>query len=282
MSAITLGLIAALSWGIHDITIRYLSRSAPLLNALLVVLTVAAIFQTTVILWNEEPLNLSMTAVSLSFGAGCAFLVASLGLYYAFKLGPVGLVAPLIATYPVFSVFFALIEGRNLGEPQILAIGFVVAGSAIVAMTSNSGEEDASSAKLHAILLSLTASLGFAVSFHLSQIAALHASELASGFVTRYTTLGLLVVILIIKRVPMKLPLKAYAPLCLMGLCDGVALLAIIAAASLPNPAFASVAASTFGIFTILLAWIWLKERLSPAQIAGCALAFAGIGYLSI
>lgn len=281
MNAITLGLIAAISWGVHDITIRYLSRSVPILNAILVVLTVGALFQASVVLWSGEPLSLPPRAVLLSIAAGAAFLIAALGLYYAFKLGPVGLVAPLIATYPVFSILFAIFEGRSLSGLQILAIGAVVAGSAIVAITSDS-EDDGGSVKLRAILLSLMASLAFAVSFHFSQVAALQASELTSGMVTRITALALIVAIVLVKRLPLKIPTKAYAPLCLMGLCDGLALLCIIAAASLPNPAFASVAASTFGICTIILAWVWLKERLSPAQIAGCALAFAGIGYLSL
>ena len=281
MNAITLGLIAALSWGIHDITIRYLSRSVPILNAILVVLTVGAAFQAAVVLWSGEPLALSSSAVLLSVIAGAAFLIAGLGLYYAFKRGPVGLVAPLIATYPVFSVLFAFVEGRTLTGLQILAIGTVVAGSAIVAVTSAS-EDEGNSVKVRAILLSLLASFAFAVSFHFSQVAALQASELTSGMITRFTAWILIVAIVLVKRVPLKIPMRAYAPLGLMGLCDGLALLCIIAAASLPNPAFASVAASTFGICTIILAWVWLKERLSLAQIAGCALAFAGIGYLSL
>lgn len=281
MNAITLGLIAALSWGIHDITIRYLSRSVPILNAILVVLTVGALFQAAVVLWSGAPLDLSSSAVFLSVFAGAAFLVAGLGLYYAFKLGPVGLVAPLIATYPVFSVLFAFVEGRSLSGLQILAIGAVVAGSAIVAVTSAS-EDEGGSVKIQAILLSLLASLAFAVSFHFSQLAALEASELSSGLITRITAWALIVAIVLVKRVPLGIPMRAYAPLCLMGLCDGLALLCIIAAASLPNPAFASVAASTFGICTIILAWIWLKERLNMAQITGCALAFAGIGYLAL
>ena len=220
MNAITLGLIAALSWGIHDITIRYLSRSVPILNAILVVLTVGAAFQATVVLWSGEPLNLSSDAVLLSVIAGAAFLIAGLGLYYAFKLGPVGLVAPLIATYPVFSVLFAFVEGRNLTGLQILAIGTVVAGSAIVAVTSAS-EDEGNSVKVQAILLSLLASFAFAVSFHFSQVAALQASELTSGMITRFTAWILIVAIVLIKRVPLKIPMRAYMPLGLMGLCDG-------------------------------------------------------------
>ena len=121
MNAITLGLIAALSWGIHDITIRYLSRSVPILNAILVVLTVGALFQAAVVLWSGAPLALSSSAVLLSIVAGAAFLIAGLGLYYAFKLGPFGLVAPLIATFPVFSVLFAFAPCRILSGLPIPA-----------------------------------------------------------------------------------------------------------------------------------------------------------------
>ncbi|BBU57745.1 hypothetical protein KU6B_40100 [Mameliella alba] len=45
MSALFLGLVAAVCWGLHDIAIRYLSRTVPLMGALLVVLLTGLAFQ---------------------------------------------------------------------------------------------------------------------------------------------------------------------------------------------------------------------------------------------
>jgi drug/metabolite transporter (DMT)-like permease len=65
-----------------------------------------------------------------------------------------------------------------------------------------------------------------------------------------------------------------------MSLLDALALGIVIAAGNLHRPEFAAVAASTFGIITIILAWLFLKERMTGGQWFGVAVCFLGIGYL--
>ena len=78
-----------------------------------------------------------------------------------------------------------------------------------------------------------------------------------------------------------RLDLRTWSVLGAMGLLDGAALLAVLAAGNQPDPAFATVTASTFGIVTVLLAWRCLGERVAWLQGSGGLLAFAGIAYLS-
>jgi uncharacterized membrane protein len=132
------------------------------------------------------------------------------------------------------------------------------------------------------IVLSLAASLFYATTFHVGQLAALGANELVSSFLIRLTATFFLGGVLIALKQTWSLEKSAIIPLSIMGLLDGVALLSIFAAANLPNPEFASVSASTFGIFTISLAYVFLKERLNLRQVIGCGLAFAALGYLAL
>ena len=67
-----------------------------------------------------------------------------------------------------------------------------------------------------------------------------------------------------------------------MGILDGIALLCVLSAGSLPSAQYAAVASSTFGMITVILAWIVLRERMTASQWGGCALAFGGIGYLAL
>lgn len=53
MNTLILGLIAAFCWGLHDIAIRYLSKSVSLLGALFIVLLTGLAFQGGVILVND-------------------------------------------------------------------------------------------------------------------------------------------------------------------------------------------------------------------------------------
>lgn len=77
------------------------------------------------------------------------------------------------------------------------------------------------------------------------------------------------------------LPVRWLPLLGLMGCLDVLALGAITAAGNLPDPAFATVVSSAFGAVTVLLARIFLKEPIAPAQFAGMVLIFGGVGVLA-
>jgi drug/metabolite transporter (DMT)-like permease len=55
-----------------------------------------------------------------------------------------------------------------------------------------------------------------------------------------------------------------------------------VSAGGMPDAQYAAVAASIFGLLTIVLAWALLGERMTRPQWLGCATAFAGIGYLAV
>lgn len=281
MTALGLGLIAAFCWGLHDIAIRYLSRSVPLLAALFVVLCVGALFQLTAILILGGGFFVSGTGVLLSLGAGVAFLIASLGLYYAFERGPVRLVAPIIASFPILSLFYAVASGRTVTPAQGLAVLAIVVGVGLVAALSDQSDDDIPPIK-RTIILSLVSAFGFATTFKLGQLAADLSGELPTTLVARLTALSLLTGVIMMRRATFWPGRKALLPLVGMGILDGVALLSVLSAGKMPNPEYASVTSSMFGLLTILLAWTFLKERMTPPQWSGCLIAFAGVGYLAL
>ncbi len=45
MSALSLGLLAALCWGFHDLAVRYISQSVSVIAALMAVLVAGALLQ---------------------------------------------------------------------------------------------------------------------------------------------------------------------------------------------------------------------------------------------
>ena len=67
-----------------------------------------------------------------------------------------------------------------------------------------------------------------------------------------------------------------------MGLLDTLALGLVMLAGGLAHAEYAAVAASLFGVVTILLAWAFLGEKVRPRQWPGIALVFAGIGWLAV
>lgn len=281
MSALSLGLIAAICWGFHDICVRYVSQSTPLMASLLTVLTAGLVFHLGLMGLTEGFTPLPRDALYLSIASGVMFLIASLGLYGAFQRGPVRLVAPIIAGYPILSVGWAVTHGTEISAQQWGAVIAIIIGVSVVAALSDDGESDIPP-KGRTILYALVAAVGFASTFALGQWATTLSHDLPVTLVTRVTAIVLLVGIILALKLPIWPGRSAVPVLCVMGIADGIALISVISAATLPDAQYAAVAASVFGLLTIVMAWAFLKERMTVTQWGGCALAFCGIGYLAL
>lgn len=157
----------------------------------------------------------------------------------------------------------------------------VVVGVSLVAALAQTDDADLPPAG-PTIGFALLSAVGFAGTFAIGQFAAETSGHLPVTLVTRLTAIALLVGGMGALRLPFWAGKHALPVLFLMGLADGIALLCLISAGGLPDAQYAAVAASCFGLLTIVIAWAFLREAMSLAQWAGCAIAFAGIGYLAL
>ena len=279
MIALSLGLVAALFWGLHDFTIRRVGGRADV-AAIFALVTVFGLIPLVPIAlfiggWDAIGPQQAMLAVAAGFGAVCA----NIALYRAFTIGPVSLVAPICGSYPVLSVLFAIARGQEAGMQEWLAVLAVVAGVAIVAR----GEGGASSgSRTAAAGWAALASLSFAVTFGLAQWSAETGAHMPVAAITRSTAL-FIAALWLLQRRPGLGGLPAIWPaLFLMGMLDVGAVSAVTLAGGMENAEYASVASSIFGIVTILLAWRFLREPMRASQWGGVALVFAGIAALGL
>lgn len=278
MLSLTLGMIAACAWGVHDFCIRFVSQRGGILPAIATVMVGGALFLLPIsgALGNWSAMTLQ--SFGLSVISGAVYLVGCISLYKAFGIGPVRVVAPIVGSYPILSIGWAALMGQPVLWDQWLAVGCVIMGVAIVGMLSDHSESDGS--QRAAIGWSLVGAGGFAIAFAVGHLATQVGSELPVILVTRLTAATGAIILLALSS-GAKMPERSAWPLlALMSLLDALALGIVIAAGNLHRPEFAAVAASTFGIITIILAWLFLKERMTGGQWFGVAVCFLGIGYL--
>ena len=281
MSALTFGIIAAICWGIHDVCVRYLSQRMNIFIALFLVVLIGTILLAPIMIMLGTGTLPNTQALSLSAASGIAFAGAGIALYKAFSMGPVWLVAPIIGAYPILSMIWATMGGAEPTTLHWVAVIAVIAGIAIVA-TQAKDETTLQAPKSKIILWSIAAAIGWATTFAFGQAATQHGDPFDLLLTTRLvTTLCLLPLVLII-RAGFQIGWSTFALLSILGLLDATALAMILQSGTMANPEFASVAASTFGIITILLAWAFLGEKMRIIQWIGVIFAFMGIGYLAI
>ncbi|MEW2919774.1 DMT family transporter [Ruegeria sp. ANG10] len=280
MSALALGLLAALCWGFHDLAVRYVSQSVSVIAALMAVLVAGALLQFGLVAIWVGFATMSAKAVSYAVVAGGFYLLAGLSMYAAFQRGPVRLVAPLVASYPVLSVSLAIWRGSEVSIWHWLAIIAIGVGVSIVSTQSDDSTEYPAAGPT--IAFSILAAIGFAATFALGQYAAELGDEFTVSLIGRLTAIPVLAAIAVASRKSLWPGTRALPLLCLMGALDAVAILCVVSAGGLPNAQYASVAASIFGLLTVVLAWAILREEMAFVQWLGCIIAFAGIGYLAI
>ena len=281
MSALALGLVAAVCWGFHDVCVRFLSQRTPISACIFVVLLTGLVFHLGLMtIWGGFT-SLPLEALWPALIAGVFFVIATFGLYGAFQRGPVRLVAPLIASYPILSVLWAVWSGAEVSMWQWAAVLAIILGVSVVAALSDPVDGGAP-AKGRTIVYALIAAAGFAGTFAFGQAAAEMSADLPSTLATRLMALGLTVAIVLWLKLPFWPGRGALGFLIAMGVADGIALFAVLSAGGMVDAQYASVASSMFGLLTILMAWILLREPMTAKQWAGCVVAFCGVGYLAL
>ncbi|MBL4628550.1 MAG: DMT family transporter [Roseicyclus sp.] len=280
MISLSLGLFAAFFWAVHDLCVRKVSASVGVFSSLIAVLVLGTLVITPFAVGFGNFADAPLLAYRYAITAGVFYAIAGLGLYKALSIGPVRLAAPIIGAYPILSMTWAATSGGAVEPLHWLAVIVVIAGVGYIAITSDAGASDGS--KGWAIFWSMMSGPGFAIAFALSQEATALADEWAMMLPMRGTAIVAILGIALVMRAPILPRWGAVWILAIMGSLDALALGAVSGAGNFANPEFAAVAASTFGLITVVLAAIFLHEQMRGAQWIAVVVVFAAIGTLGL
>jgi len=285
LDALAFGLIAALAWGIHDICVRYVGRNFDIYQSLFAVLVFGGLLMLPVTLIVSPDLKLDNRTLALCAASGLFFCIGTVGIYNAFAIGPVRLVAPVVGSYPVLYVGWAWVTGNPITAEQLLAVFAVLGGVALVAMQP--GADRSQSYPLAKVIAWASfGAIGLALTFAIGHMASVHEHALPVINLTRFAAISFAALTLVVvharRREQKFLPNLRQLPLLLtMGLLDTVALGVVLAAGTMAHPEFATVSASIFGLVTVLIAWIFLHEPISRIQWIGVLVVFGAIAWLA-
>ncbi|KGM86392.1 putative membrane protein [Roseovarius mucosus DSM 17069] len=280
MTALILGLVAALAWGTHDVCVRYVSQNNGIFAPLVWVLAFGLMIVTPISAY--AGLHAPQGGdIGLAVLAGVFFGIGGTALYRAFSIGPVRLVAPVIGAYPILSVGWASLNGAPTTPLEWIMVGLIICGVAYIAQ-SDAGHDtaEAPASPLPAIGWSLLAAAGFALTFAIGHQATATGGELLLLAPTRAAALAVVLGFALALRAPLALSRRHAPLLLLMGTLDALAIGCVIGAGQTARPEFAAIGASTFGVITVLFAAIFLRERLRGTQWLAVLGVFTAIGIL--
>jgi drug/metabolite transporter (DMT)-like permease len=308
--AIILGLTGAVCWGGADFAARFASRRVGAYRTLFFMQFFGFIALSVYLKFRGgffEGIAPGWHPWALAALAGVINMIASLSLYYSFQIGVMSIVAPVSSAYPALTVALAIASGERITALRGIGLAITLVGVILAATTftpSAANPVNASPVNVNAVNESavnerpaketahlskgvgwaLLAALGFGVLFWFLGFYVVPAvGPTISVWVIRLTSFSTLALAAIPARQSLHLPRGGvWWQLAAVGFLDTAAFVANNAGLRTGQVSVVSVLASLYGAVTVLLAWIFLREKLERTQWLGVVLVFAGIVLVSI
>ena len=288
--------MGALCWGMADFSARFASRRVGAFRTLFYMQFFGFLALTLYLKWTrgfDYAIAPGWHPWAMAVLAGVLNMAASLSLYYSFEIGVMSIVGPVSSCYPVLTVALSFLSGERIGAVRGMGLAVTLAG---VVLASTSFAENAPRAgessdatRAHKAHLSrgvgwaIAAALGFGVLFWYLGFRVVPAvGSGISVWVMRLTAIGSLLMIAKPARKTVQLPHGlVWWIIAATGLLDTAAFVFNNAGLHVGPVSVVSVLASLYGAVTVVLSWIFLRERLEHTQWLGIALIFAGIVLVS-
>lgn len=280
MVSILFGLASALSWGAGDFTGGMAARKVGAFRSVFYAEVIGIVFLFSVVGVTGESMLGSRSAV-FALVAGALGTIGLMLLYHAMAIGVMSIAAPvsalLAATLPVIVGMF------TQGLPDFLTIlGFGFALFAVWMISQGEGGVKDILSHLSDLKLPLIAGIGFGLYFVLMHEATKAGGAFWPMILSRSGGIVLITAYLLITRSSIKIDTSALPIITVNGLLDIGGNFFFILASQSGRLDVASVLSSLFPGATVVLAWVFLKERLNRNQWIGIAAALTAIVLMTI
>jgi drug/metabolite transporter (DMT)-like permease len=282
MNPVLLGSLAALCWGTLDFLAGTTSRAIGAIRVTAAVNLIGLIF-ISLWLWafGEFP-ALRHDNVWWPLLAGVSYALATLFLFAAIASGPVSLVVPITMSYPATSMVLAMFLGNRPSPLQLLFVALILAGVLLVALGEHHNNDPAVPAKRrHTLTFAVLAHLTFVVTVFTGQTSATIFGGIEATWISRLAGAVAMLPLLLLSKGRGESQVRFLPLLAIMALLDTVAAVMLFAAGKTAQPELATVCGTASGAITVVLAWIFLSEKIVYLRWLGIAATFFGIAALS-
>ena len=291
-SGVVLGLATAISWGTSDFIARFAIRTTGVVRALFGVQVWGALLLTILLFFARDWGHLfdgsGWPPWAWGIVAGSINTCAMLALYRAFSVGKMAVVAPISASYPALTVLLSTFSGERFSLYRALGILAAFVGVILVAAGEKSPQSSPTSLATEpqnpvrtstGILWAVAAALGFGILFWLLGTRIIpRTGALATIWLIRVAGTFITLAILLAQKTSFRVKNKrTSAQLYSMGFFDTAAFTLSNLGMRIEQVAIVSVLGSLYGAVTVVLAALFLRERIAALQWLGIVSIFSGI-----
>ena len=279
--AILFGVASALLYGVTDFVARFANRSSGVLVTMLWGQGFLSIILSLVVLVTQNipegaPLDwllLMASNLAVVAGTGC--------LYFGLSVGRITVVSPLMACYGAVSAVLAILTGESLTVGVAAGLCLAVAGAVL---SATSGERSQGSKKTSGWLPATGAALFYGVGFWLQGKYSIPAfGPLPALWVYYLTATAVIAGICIFRRQDVRPGgLKSIALILGTASLAGGGYAALVAGQSAGSVAIATALSAASTAITVILAFVFLKNRPGVRGWLGVAGVAIGIGLVHL
>ena len=274
-----LALLGALSWGTGDFFGGLASRRAHVLTVLVLSQAVglAGVAAWAVASGDSPP---GLADIVPAVGAGAAGAAGLAALYRGMAIGAMGIVAPISALSPAVPLAVDLVRGDAPAAVQWAGIATALTG--VVLLAREPGRTTTRGTGLAAgVSLALVAALGFGL-FVVGLDAASDGGATWAVVVARTSSTLVALCAVLLVSVPLRPPGGLLPAIAAVGVFDTTANALVAVATTYGSAGIVAVLSALYPLTTILLARVFLSERLDRPRRVGGALALAGAALVAI
>jgi drug/metabolite transporter (DMT)-like permease len=276
MAAIALGLLSSLLWGLSDYLGGLKSRTfpVPVVLAMMYFASLTVMLAFVAVRGSPTPPAENVLA---ALAAGIVGIVGLSAFYRALAIGTMSIVAPIASTGVALPVVVGLIAGDRPGPVRAAGLALAVVGIVLASREDDQGPADRRQQRL-SVMLAILAALGFGSYFVLAEIAS--DGDVAWALVlSRVSAFPLIaaIALVVLRRGGTRPGAAAWAVLAGIGLLDLGANFFYNYASTIGELSSVSVASSLYPVTTVMLAAVWLGERVQGIQRAGVIVALLGV-----
>jgi len=283
--AVIFGILSALSFGIGDFLARFSSQEIGHRNSLFWMLVIGVAFYYTIFVIFGDGFYPNLIGLSNSFLAGVLIMFGLLCLYRGLQMGPVSVVAPIVAINPFFVFLIRYALGSEPTLMQWIATLIIISGAILVSFSAESHQEHLGLTKKQikeSVLVAFMSSVMLALGLVFSQEVSNTIDPLEGVFYIRFFSLLSIATLIFFIRSKITLTKKSIPILLFQGILESSGNFFIVYAYTFDKVSIAVVISSAFGLVTVILAKFILKELISKDQGIGIFLTFLGVVGLSI
>ena len=277
------GLGSAVTWGTADFVARISGRALGPANSLLGTASIGTVGMGLWLVFRDAPVIWNPSGLHWLILLGFFLSIAMLLLYASLARGPVSVAAPLLSSTPAFVVPGALLLGVVPTTTQFMAMAGVMIGTLIVARTAH--PESGIRAGERGIRMTVVTGLGAAFFFAAALLIAREAVPIYGVLQVVWSGRGISLVFVILfmmlTRTRVNVPVRWWPALTAQGVLDAGGLMLLYVGSVGDGAPLASIGSAPLAIVAVLLARIFLNERIPAVQWSGIALVVASGAFLT-